>query len=356
MGGRGCRFIFSDFCDEVETPSVQATDNGTESSGAVIINTQNLSQQVIIELLTQKLNVGESKFNFTVKLKRVDIGKPGKFGEEFTFIIGSKTYTATLEFESLFPNIQNGFTMSPNNSNIFSMTYIGGSGYSWSGWRFKIKLECDVVYEFFLKNTNGTTTRIHAYNVSVVVNGSYIICLDLNPGIQPQNPVVFSCPRIFIAAQTDYFGGGNLSQVVFRVLNNDGVISEYTRYPPLTPVVKGNECTLIDKAENLSNKDNISAIHKRTLFADQMGVTHLIRRTLFADQMGVTHLIFSGIILYGMLRLFLWFLVEDKWDIKILLRRNTTKFFSSVGKSPYRCVLEAFTDPSIKGFDRFFKY
>ncbi len=167
-----------------------------------------------------------------------------------------------------------------------------------------------------------------------------------------------ACPMIFIEGITDWFYGENLAQVLFRVFEEhssdqsdcnkrifgckiDGnklllrrkdchfsggnlVMEEFLNYPDLTVVVRGKACTLVEKAREFSTTQTLPEI-------------------------------FGGIILYGMLRYFLWKLMKGLWDIDILLQRNTKKFFSALDKSKYACFNEAFNQPEIEGFDKYFR-
>lgn len=123
------------------------------------------------------------------------------------------------------------------------------------------------------------------------------------------------CPRLRILSSSDMLTGANLGMVLFRTETNT-----YTKYPPLTSVVKGEECTLYGKLYG-----NPSAI-------------------------------VDNVVKYGMLRYFLWFLIKGKWSIRILTRRYTKHFFNELSKSDYACWAKEFDTPELKGYDVYFIY
>jgi len=187
--------------------------------------------------------------------------------------------------------------------------------------------------------------------------------------------------EILIRATTDYFTGDNLAQSVFTIqdimphkrcectdniveINSDKLIDKprgvsiyqtslensstlpttkihhgpltrttmyqtsYSRYPDLTPVVIGDECTLASKI-----------------------IT--IRATSFPELNGYE--VLAKLVLYAMLRYFLGFLLYGKFDINILLRRYTQKFFDDLAESRYSGFIEAFTTDLLAGMDVYFK-
>jgi len=153
-------------------------------------------------------------------------------------------------------------------------------------------------------------------------------------------------PTIDIAAETDSFFGRNLAQVQYTIVDdrehspNEGIIilpsgliqSVITNYPDsdgcypaFTRVVKGEGKYLVTKATALSEPGNVNPV-------------------------------LSGIILYGTARYILSFLLYGRFCIDDLLGKNTKKFFHDLANSRYRDFLEAFQDPKIKGFDKYFKF
>lgn len=147
------------------------------------------------------------------------------------------------------------------------------------------------------------------------VKGTYTQKTTASPNTNPRG-MLGDCPKITILARTEVLFGENVTMVFFQQGDR-----EYAHRPFLTSVVKGNECTLMQK---------IVAF-------------------------GTTEPLFDGIVEYGMLRYFLWFLIKCKWDIRILLRRNTDLFFETLAKSEYACWVPYFNSSSIKGYDRYFK-
>lgn len=112
------------------------------------------------------------------------------------------------------------------------------------------------------------------------------------------------CPRLFGLAATEVLYGANLMLVVLRV-NNRG-LKEYIRRPLLTRVVRGIGCTLNDKTFYLNKQNG-------------------------AENTDVT----EGIIGYGMLRYFLWFLITKRWNVYILRRSRTKEFLTTLADSEY---------------------
>lgn len=125
------------------------------------------------------------------------------------------------------------------------------------------------------------------------------------------------CSRIQLFSNLDPMYGSNLTSAVFRSMFLDGTKHESMRRPELTQVVSGKGCTLQDKVQYLNT--NI-----------------------------------KGLVTYGLLRYYLWYLITGSWDICILLQLNTGKFFHKLERSEYRCWSTAFEDPRIRGYDKYY--
>lgn len=122
--------------------------------------------------------------------------------------------------------------------------------------------------------------------------------------------------RIFMLYATEPIFGQNITQALFR-----SSTGECRRRPRLTSVVSGKACTLLGK--------------------------YLTPELKSASP--------SSLETYGLLRYFLWFLITGRWNISILLQRNTLEFFAALRNSPYRIWLNTFNDPKYKGYAKYFK-
>jgi len=78
-------------------------------------------------------------------------------------------------------------------------------------------------------------------------------------------------------------------------------ITSYSRYPDITPVVAGDECSLASKVVSI-----LAVNYPTEIYNSIMG----------------------KLVLYALLRLFLGFLMYGKFDVNILLQKYTTKFFN----------------------------
>lgn len=146
---------------------------------------------------------------------------------------------------------------------------------------------------------------------------------DITDTLTGRPPVLRAPPtdaRIKIFANTEIIYGANLMIVVFRVLDNLH-LREYIRRPRLTKMVNAKGCTLTEKTYELlvSTEDPL-----------------------------------TGIVSYGMLRYFLWFLITRKWCITILKRRYTRKFFSVLAQSQYNIFVPAFEELGLNIYEKYF--
>jgi len=149
---------------------------------------------------------------------------------------------------------------------------------------------------------------------------------------------------ILLRSITDYYGGGNLGQTVMTIEDtiphkqvlcidhivklNFGYQTSYSRVPNLTPVVIGSECFYVEKALAINN--------------------------LYYPEEQDPYQTLGRLTLYAILRYFLGFLLYGFFNISILLRKNTEIFFDDLARSRYNGFLEAFADPKIAGFDKYF--
>lgn len=144
----------------------------------------------------------------------------------------------------------------------------------------------------------------------------------LKPPTPLQRQLEASCPRIFILAATEVlYRGGNLSQVLLRV-NNGSSQREYLRRPPLTCVVGGTGCTLSQKIFSMNTQENVD--------------------------------ITEGVVTYGLLRYFLWYLAEGEWCIRILAQSMTRKFLKGLASSEYACWVPYITNSDVAKYSVYF--
>ena len=156
----------------------------------------------------------------------------------------------------------------------------------------------------------GSQCTVHYF----IRNKAIVVGVPI-PNIQQLGSLVNTCPKITILMSTDPIWGQNLSSVFFKSEDK-----KYVHRPKLTSVLDGIGCTLMEKlaSPELRNVDS------------------------------------NSIITYGLLRYFLWFLIACKWDITILLQSNTKRFFNKLRKSNYACWVNAFNNPQLKGYDKYY--
>lgn len=112
-------------------------------------------------------------------------------------------------------------------------------------------------------------------------------------------------PKLFGLAAAEAIYGANITLVILRE-NNRGFVREYLRRPLLTRFVRGVGCTLSQKILYLNTKNG-------------------------KENVDLT----DGIVGYGMLRYFLWFLITRIWNARILKRSYTKRFLNAVYSSEY---------------------
>ncbi len=272
------------------------------------------SSNQALQLINSRFESNPALFNSEVKVQ-VEDNNIGADAIDITIIIiipinggtDKKTYAANIFFG--------------NGSNILRGATDGMFISMFQNRSYGIKIEIDktLVYAFDVWPFFKTSS------VRSDISGDFSAAINSNSSSQLTFTNKDNSTRIDIRAVTDFFTGSNLDQVLFGLLE-DQKVTKYLQYPNLVKVVKGTECTLAGKSIFLADKEG-SNLWK----------------------------LFSGIILYGMLRFFLWFLITNNWDLNILLRRNTVDFFKALSNSQYSEFIEAFLDPAIRGFGKYFK-
>lgn len=158
--------------------------------------------------------------------------------------------------------------------------------------------------------------RVSNPSIPIVLNPSLTVAYGMGGTLELRTPTG-DCPKIKVLYNLDPIYGGNLALAVFRTESLDGKVQEHIHRPKLTSVVGGNGCTLQDKTQDLDVNIN-------------------------------------SVVSYGLLRYYLWYLITGRWDIHILYQDNTRKFFRKLSVSGYKCWVEAFDDPRIKGYDKYY--
>lgn len=139
----------------------------------------------------------------------------------------------------------------------------------------------------------------------------------------PTNTLLASseaCPQLRVFSSSEVMYGNNLTRSVFRVMNSSGTRS-YIRRPSLASVMRGEGCTFSGKVYywNMEN--------------------------------GGTEDLTNGILTWGMLRYFLWYLTSGKWCVKVIESSYNKIFERTVSKSEYACWL-----PYLNQFSGYAKY
>ncbi len=274
-----------------------------------------ISNQVL-KVINSRFDSSTNRFNCEVNVEYKDTGIRGIVIDIRLIILipinegtEKKKYVANIEYS--------------NGDNLLLNATEGMFIDMFKNIKYSIKIEIDktLVYAFDVWLCPPAKTS----SVRSDISGDFSAAINSNSSSQLMFTNKANSTRINIRAATDFFTGANLDQVLFGLLE-DQKVTKYLQYPNLVKVVKGTECTLAGKSIFLADKEG-SNLWK----------------------------LFSGIILYGMLRYFLWFLITNNWDLNILLRRNTVDFFKALSNSQYSEFIEAFLDPAIRGFGKYFK-
>lgn len=149
-------------------------------------------------------------------------------------------------------------------------------------------------------------------------------------------------PLINILSTTEFYYGRNLGQVGFDLLRSkecclskngdvkyNNNITQQSDYPKLTKVVAGDGNTLIEKVFYLASK------YQPTM----LKITFL-----------------SLLVTYGILRYYLWKLINGCFDITILYRDRTEEFVQGLKATVYGQYKQVFLETDIKGFGNYFLY
>ena len=259
------------------------------------------------------------------------------------------------------------------NSGVIPIFTINSVFTSWKGnVLMKIPEGPDIILRL-----DGSITRAALGGINVVLDAGVVQYLSAIQSFtsSPTSPTLFyvnnnkmfiRCPNseqmILLRADTDYFWGDNLAQCVMtiedsishiKVLCTDNIVvlldkfqttqkdsedlsatlkyqSSYSRFPNLTKVLIGDQCTFAEKIISINS--------------------------IYYPEEPNPYIILARITLYALLRYFLGFLMFGKFTINILLRKNEELFFTNLAMSRYSGWLEVFADPFISGFGKYFKY
>lgn len=179
---------------------------------------------------------------------------------------------------------------------------------------YKLKASRDQVtfeYEFVFDVSENTGVDTGIYIDSKVVGALSGTTTITN---LPTRLSLTPCPVLSVYSSIDVLGGGNVAQTV--CIEGDKI---WIRHPKVALVVRPN---------------------KRCMNFMSKAVYNNIR--------------YTELLAYSCIRYFLWYLIARKWDVCILLRRNTRKFFAALSRSQYACWDEFFNLPKYKGFDKYY--
>lgn len=173
----------------------------------------------------------------------------------------------------------------------------------------------------FLRKESGAGPLAYYFNIISSAEGTIPYKPDFRSIGRSRigSPSDAKCQRIKLFMVTDPLSGSNLSQAIMRVTRDEGY-TEWCKRPCLTSVTKPQAC---------------STLAWKTLY-------------LGADM---------GLLLeYSGLRYFLWFLVSGKWCVRILLQRNTQKFFRALDSSAYAYWGPYLRQQKFDGYPGYFLY
>lgn len=132
-----------------------------------------------------------------------------------------------------------------------------------------------------------------------------------------------SCQRIRVFCSTEALYGENLTRSVLQVEDDTGARS-YLRRPSLTSVMRGEGCTFSAKVYYWNIRVN-----------------------------GGTKDLTNGILTWGMIRYFLWYLTTSKWCVRVIESHYDRKFNNVVSEGPYACWLPYLDQ--YKSYARYYK-
>lgn len=125
------------------------------------------------------------------------------------------------------------------------------------------------------------------------------------------------------------FGPGQCKKHPIMVLPGEVKVTDIYRSPCLNQVIRGKGCTTVEKITYLFNKYNNSTLN-------------------------LTQFMFS-IILYGLLKYILSYLLYGKFKTSSMLNNNNEQFFEDLACSRFCRFIEAFRSPPLRGAGKFFR-
>lgn len=171
------------------------------------------------------------------------------------------------------------------------------------------RIQFGIKVNFLLEQQN--TYSLNSVNLNPVVEDVFAITPSVN-----KLKMISSCPRIVIRAETDFYTGEDLGQVIMQVEDDKTC---YSNYPlEFWEYVKAEGCGLVLKAINIS--DNLSTVDYYTVL--------------------------NSLLNYGLLRYFLWRLIKGKFNLNILLSAADKIFYEALVESKYSCYLDIFQLPA----------
>lgn len=198
--------------------------------------------------------------------------------------------------------------MTNGNSHFY---IIGGTG---EPFNYTINVNSELIMRCEMRVRIGEDENLVFFFTSNVLGAPPI---KANTGTTPNisQLSLSTCPRLRAYGSTDPLTGNNFSMAV---LMKPGKV--YIRYPCLTVVTKGKECTLVGKLAEALEVDDTAEDFLR----------------------------------YSLLVYFLWYLITNKWTVCILKRSRSAMFFKALKSSEYACWIEYFESEGLLRYRKYF--
>lgn len=135
--------------------------------------------------------------------------------------------------------------------------------------------------------------------------------------------------RSYSCGKYSGFGPGQCKKRPIMIPPKEVITTDLYRSPCLNQVIRGKGCTTVEKITYLYNKYNNSTLN-------------------------LTQFMFS-IILYGLLKYILSYLLYGKFKTSSMLNNNDQQFFDDLACSRFCRFEEAFRSPPLRGKGRFFR-
>ena len=218
-----------------------------------------------------------------------------------------------------------------------------------------------LVGSYIEKDEQGQTNGIigASLDTSVTVSNGVI---SLNSNIESFNDNSIEIPAITMRLQTD-LRGNNLDEAAFNVFDR---ISYCSNYPPT--------CHRSDRCINTVSDKRTSGCPIVKIPQDQIKMTEYSKSPLAFNKVvrgrgctlkeKATNINDTGlsvkqfmlrICVYGMLKYILARMMTGKFRLKWLLNRNEHEFFNKLRENRLCRFIDAFNDPTIRGYGKYFR-